>query len=226
MWQFWTMLLLALMSRVTTVFCQSGDSDWGSGFDIYPPLMATNNTLKAFDDEPENVKNNYLLASPSPPPLFHFEPQPDDCSVHFSTNGAVSARRLKAFEEELDFLRAIQHRNKVVMENLEQFVGSELGDQKYEDVIKENVISVQEEHKGCNEDLEKAEEELKNQLKGDGFAVMQKVREESVVFEEMLRAAADIASRLERSSKVLHASFTQQLKTLSESTTRKMMKSI
>lgn len=53
-----------------------------------------------------------------------------------------------------------------------------------------------------------------------------RVREESVVFEEMLRAAADIASRLERSSKALHASFTQQLKTLSESTTRKRMKSI
>ncbi|MED6275137.1 hypothetical protein CHARACLAT_023494 [Characodon lateralis] len=128
------------------------------------------------------------------------------------TNAAVSAQRLKARRKELDHLRAIQGGNKAVVENLEQFVGAQLGDQKYEDVIKENIIGIQEDYKGCKEDLEKAEEDLKSQLEGDGFAGMQKVREESVVFEETLRAAADIASRLERSSRALHASFSRQLK--------------
>ncbi|KAM4713121.1 uncharacterized protein FYW61_020245 [Anableps anableps] len=212
MWQFWMKLTLAWISLATLVFGQSGDGDWGSGFDISPGLMATNDTLEAVGDEPVSVKNNHLLTLSSPPPLLQFEPQPDKCSVHFNTNAAISARKLKAQREELDYLWAIQRGNKAVVENLEQFVGAELGDQTYEDVIKENIISIQEDHKGCNEDLEKAEEDLKNQLAGDGFAGMQKVREESVVFEEMLRAAADIASRLERSSQALHVSFTQQLK--------------
>ncbi|KAM4528730.1 uncharacterized protein V3H82_026989 [Fundulus diaphanus] len=210
--QVWMKLILAWISLATAVFGQSGDDDWGSGFDIYPALMATNDTLEAVGDEPVSVESNYLLASPSPPPLLQFEPQPDNCSVHFSTNAAVSARKLKARREELDYLRATQSGIKTMVESLEQFVGAELGDQKYEDVIKENIISIQEDHKGCNEDLEKAEEDLKNQLEEDGTAGMEKVREESVVFGEMLRAAADIASRLERSSKTLHASFTQRLK--------------
>ncbi|XP_047244504.1 uncharacterized protein si:ch211-142k18.1 [Girardinichthys multiradiatus] len=212
MWQFWMKLILVWISLATPVFGQSGDNDWGSGFDIYPALMATSDTLEAAGDAPVSVKNNYLLTTPSPPPLLQFEPQPDNCSVHFSTNAAVSAQRLKARRKELDHLRAIQGGNKAVVENLEQFVGAQLGDQKYEDVIKENIIGIQEDYKGCKEHLEKAEEDLKSQLEGDGFAGMQKVREESVVFEETLRAAADIASRLERSSQALHASFSRQLK--------------
>lgn len=39
-----------------------------------------------------------------------------------------------------------------------------------------------------------------------------RIREESLVFEDMLRAATDIANRLESSSQVLQASFTKQLK--------------
>lgn len=212
MWQFWMRLMLVWISLATAAFGQSGDGEWGSGFDIFPGLMGTNDTLEAVGDEPVSAKNNHLLTPPSPPPSLQFEPQPDKCSVHFSTNAAVSARKLEARREELDYLYAIQHGNKAVVENMEQFVGAELGDRKYEDVIKENIISIQEDHKGCNENLDKAEEELKNQLMGNGFAGMQKLREESVVFEEMLRAAADIASRLERSSQALHVSLTRQFK--------------
>ncbi|XP_032441302.1 uncharacterized protein LOC116734188 [Xiphophorus hellerii] len=212
MWQFWMKLILAWMSLATPIFGQSGDGDWGSGFDIFPGLMATNDTLESVGDEPARVKNNHLLTPSSAAPSLQFEPQPDKCSVHFSTKAAASAQKLKALREELDYLKTIQRGNKAVVENLEQFVGAELGDQKYEDMIKENIISIQEDHKGCNEDLEKAEEDLRKQLEGDGFAGMEKVREESVVFEEMLRAAADIASRLERSSQTLHVSFTRQLK--------------
>ncbi|XP_007544325.1 uncharacterized protein LOC106943576 [Poecilia latipinna] len=213
MWQFWMKLILAWISLATPIFGQSGDGDWGSGFDILPASTATNDTLEAVGDEPASAKNNHLLIPSSPSPSLQSEPQPDKCSVHFSTKAeTVSARKLKARREELDYLRTIQRANKAVVENLAQFVGAELGDQKYEDVIKENIISIQEDHKGCSEDLEKAEEDLRKQLEGDGFAGMEKVREESVIFEEMLRAAADIASRLERSSQALHVSFTRQLK--------------
>lgn len=39
-----------------------------------------------------------------------------------------------------------------------------------------------------------------------------RIREESLAFEDMLRAAADIASRLESSAQALHTSFTKQMK--------------
>lgn len=174
MWQFWMKLILAWMSLATPIFGQSGDGDWGSGFDIFPGLMATNDTLESVGDEPARVKNNHLLTPSSAAPSLQFEPQPDKCSVHFSTKAAASAQKLKARREELDYLKTIQRGNKAVVENLEQFVGAELGDQKYEDIIKENIISMQEDHKGCNEDLEKAEEDLRKQLEGDGFAGMEK----------------------------------------------------
>ncbi|XP_069552759.1 uncharacterized protein [Brachyistius frenatus] len=219
MWHCWMTCILAWVSMATPTLCQSGDGDWGSGFDVYSAIMATNDTLQAVGDEPARVKKDHdwstsAAFSPPPSPEFHFEPQPDKCSVHFSTN-AASARRLKAQREELAYLQAIQHGNKAVMENLVQFVGAELGDQSYEDVIKENVIGIQEDHKSCHEEVEKAEEDLEKQLEGDvmdTLAGMQKIREESLAFEEMLRAAADIASRLESSSQALHASFTKQLK--------------
>lgn len=164
-------LILALVSMVTPTLCQSGDGDWGSGFDMYSVIMASNNTAQAVGDEPARVKNSHDWAasaafSPSPVPVLHHEPQADKCSVHFSTNPAL-ARRLKAQREELAYLQAIQHGNKAVMENLVQFVGDELGDQGYEDVIKENVIGTQEDQKSCHEVLEKAEEDLKKQLEGD-----------------------------------------------------------
>ncbi|CAI5683639.1 uncharacterized protein si:ch211-142k18.1 [Oreochromis niloticus] len=215
----WTNVILALVSMATLAQCQSGDGDWGSGFDIYSVIMATNNTLQAVGDEPAKVKNSHdwttmAASSPSPTPELHHEPQSDRCSVHFSTNTA-SARRLKAQREELAYLQAIQHGNKAVMENLVQFVGDELGDQRYEDVIKENVIGIQEDQKSCHEVVEKAEEDLKKQLEGDvpdSFSGIHKIREESLAFEDMLRAAADIASRLESSAQALHTSFTKQMK--------------
>ncbi|KAM4521543.1 uncharacterized protein PAE49_001609 [Odontesthes bonariensis] len=220
MWHCSMNFILAWVSIATPILGQSGDGDWGSGFDISSAIMATNDTLQAVGDEPERVKNNHhwtmtAASSPLPSSSLHFEAQPDKCSVHFSTNAAALARRLKAQREELAYLQAIQHGNKAVVENLEQFVGAELGDQNYEDVIKENIIGIQEDHKTCTEVVEKAEEDLEKQLEGnilDSPAGMQKIREESLAFEDMLRTAADIASRLEISSQTLHASFTRQLK--------------
>ncbi|XP_040920544.1 uncharacterized protein si:ch211-142k18.1 [Toxotes jaculatrix] len=223
MWRCWMPFILAWVSMGTPMLCQSGDGDWGSGFGIYSAVMATNDTSQAVGDEPARMKNNHdwiasAAFSPSPSPTLHFEPHPDKCSVHFSTNTA-SARRLKAQKEELAYLQAIKRGNEAVMENLVQFVEAELGEQSYEDVIKENIIGIQEDHKSCHEVVEKAEEDLEKQLEGDvldAFAGMQKIREESLAFEDMLRTAVDIANRLETTSQALQASFTKQLKDITK----------
>ncbi|XP_034999186.1 uncharacterized protein si:ch211-142k18.1 [Hippoglossus stenolepis] len=219
MWSCWMWpLILAWVSMATQTLCQSGDVDWGSGSDIDPAVMSTNDTSQAAGDEPVRMKNNSdshtSAAFPSPSPTLHHESQPDRCSLHFATDAAL-ARRLKAERGELAYLQAIQHGNEAVMENLAQFVGAEVGDQRYEDVIEENLVGTQEEHKRCQEVVEKAEEDLEKQLEGDAsdaLAGMQKIREESSAFNNMLRAAADIANRLESSSQALQASFTKQLK--------------
>ncbi|XP_038583784.1 uncharacterized protein si:ch211-142k18.1 [Micropterus salmoides] len=221
MWHCWMHFILAWISMATPTLCQSGD--WGSGFDIYSETAATNDTSQAVGDEPVRMRNNQdwitsAASSPSPSPTLLYEPQPDKCFVHFSTN-AASARRLKAQKEELAYLQAIQHGNKAVMESLEQFVGAELGDLSYEDVIKENILGIHEDQKNCHEVVEKAEEDLEKQLEGEVSGViagMQKIRQESLAFEDMLRTAADIANRLEISSQVLHASFTKQLKDIAK----------
>ncbi|XP_029281496.1 uncharacterized protein LOC115003737 [Cottoperca gobio] len=221
MWRCWMPFLLAWVSMATPILCQSGD--WGSGFDISSAVMATNDTSQAVGDEPVRIRNNQdwitssaFSPSPSPSPTLQYEPQPDKCSVHFSTN-AATARRLKAQKEEISYLQAIQHGNKAVMENLVEFVGAEVGDQSYEDVIKENVIGIQEDHKSCHEVVEKAEDDMEKQLEGEVLgAGMQKIRDESLALEDMVRAAVDIANRLDISSQALHASFTKQLKDIAK----------
>ncbi|KAM9779507.1 uncharacterized protein si:ch211-142k18.1 [Syngnathus typhle] len=183
--RWWTGVLVALIAMATPSTCQSGDGDYGSGFDAYPAVTAA--------DEPASEET---------------------CSVRFGTRGA-SARLLKARREEVAFLQAIQHANRAVIENLVQYVGAELGAESYEDVIRVNVAGAQEEHRSCREVLEKAEEDLEKQLQGellDTLAGLQKIREESAAFEEMVRAATDIAGRLESSSQGLHASFAKQLR--------------
>ncbi|KAM7367969.1 hypothetical protein PAMP_014228 [Pampus punctatissimus] len=218
MWRCWMPFILAWAFMATPTLCQSGDGDWGSGFDIYSAITATNDTSQAVGDEPVKMRNNHdwitsAAFSPSPSPMLNYNPQPDKCSVHFSTSTA-SARRLKAQKEELAYMQAIQHGNQAVMENLVQYMGAELGDQSYEDVIKENIIGTQDENKSCHKVVEKAEEDLEKQLAGDTDALvkMQRIREETLAFEDMVRTATDIANRLDSSSQALHASFTKQLK--------------
>lgn len=162
----WLNFILAWVSMATPIFSQSGDDDWGSGFYVFPATVDTNGTLQAIGDEPGRVKDNHpqmVSVGSSPAPSL----RPDECSVHFGTNSAASARRLNAQKEALSHLRTIQRGNKAVVENLEQFVGAELGDQSYEDVIKDNIIGIQEDQKGCNEVVEKAENDFKKQLEGD-----------------------------------------------------------
>lgn len=166
MWHCWIHFISAWVFMATPTRCQSGD--WGSGADIYS-VMATNQTMKAIGDEPERVRGNHdwvtsAAFSPLSSPLLQLEPQsPDKCSVYFST----SPRRLKAQREELTYLQAIQHGNKAVVDNLVQFVGAELGDQSYEDVIKENILGIQEDQKSCHGVVEKAEQDLQQQLEGE-----------------------------------------------------------
>ncbi|XP_076004859.1 uncharacterized protein LOC142999275 [Genypterus blacodes] len=213
MWCSWTPFALLWVSMVTPALCQSGDGDWGSGF-----VQATNDTSQVAGDEPVRTTNSQKVwitsAATSPAPTLLTDAGPDKCSVFFNTDPAF-ARRLKAQREQVAYLQAIQHGNRAVMENLAQYVGAELGDQSYEDVIKENIVGTREDQKSCQEVLDKAVEDLEKQLEGDvseAVAGMQKIREESRVFNDMLGAAADVASRLERSSQALHASFTRQLK--------------
>ncbi|XP_062268104.1 uncharacterized protein si:ch211-142k18.1 [Platichthys flesus] len=223
MWRCWMWpLILAWVSMATPTLCQSGDVDWGSGFGFDPAVMSTNDTSQAAGDEPVRMKNSRdshtSAALPSLSPTLHHEPQPDRCSLHFATDAAL-ARRLKAQREELAYLQALQHGNQAVMENLAQFVGAVVGDQRYEDVIEENLVGIKEEHKRCREVVEKAEDDLEKQLEGDALdtlAGMQKIREESSAFDAMHRAAADIANRLESSSQALQASFTKQLKEINK----------
>ncbi|XP_057678826.1 uncharacterized protein si:ch211-142k18.1 isoform X2 [Corythoichthys intestinalis] len=193
----WTGVLLALVSMATPTLSQSGDGDYGSGYEAYSPV-------KAAADEPAKATPNPTLVSRSPV-------LKDTCSVRFSTRG-VSARVLKAQQEEVAYLQAIQHANKAVVENLVQYVGAEMGDQNYEEVIRSNVDGIREDYKTCQEVVEKAEEDLEKQLQGgvlDTLAGMQKIREESASFADMLRATSDIAGRLESSSQTLLATFKQ-----------------
>ncbi|XP_037305390.2 uncharacterized protein si:ch211-142k18.1 [Pungitius pungitius] len=215
MWCCWTHFVLAWVSMATPTSCQSGD--WGSGFEMDSAIAATNETSRAVGDEPVRIGNNQdwmtsAAFSPSLPPKLQYEPQPGECSVHFSTT-AASARRLRAQREELVRLQALQRANKALMENLEQFVGAELGGQSYKDVIKENVDGIAKDNSSCHEVVEKAEEDMQKQLEGEeSSAGMQKMRDESLAFEDLLRVAGDIAGRLETSSQALHASFSKQLK--------------
>lgn len=161
--------VLAVVSISTPLLGQSGD--WGSGFDILSETTTSNNVSQAAGDEPvrTGIDPDWITSAafpPSPSPTLHFEHKPNKCSVFFNTDPAV-ARRLKAQKEEVAYLQAIQHGNKAVMENLVQFVGEELGDQSYEDVIKENIIGIQEDQKSCHEVVEKAEEDMEKQLEGE-----------------------------------------------------------
>ncbi|KAK7906880.1 hypothetical protein WMY93_015492 [Mugilogobius chulae] len=213
----WVSMFAVWVTLVSPAFCQSGDGDWGSGLDLDSTLMIANDTFHTVGDEPARTTANpkpitHINQPPSPAPTLLYEPQPDKCSVFFSTK---TSARLKAYQEEMAYLQAIQHGNRAVMDNLVQYVGAELGQNRYEDIIKENIIGIQAEQKSCHETVEKAEEDLKKQLEGEAMGAlsgMQKVREESLAFEDMLSAAADIASRLESSAQTLHAAFTRKLK--------------
>jgi len=145
---------------VMPVYCQSGDDgELGSG-DISGPVVTGNSSAPIFHapgDEPDRTRPLFQTLS---------ETEGGDCYVHFHT-GQVMTRRLRAFREEVAYLKALQHGNQAVMENLVQFVGAEMGDQRYEEVIQENIVGIREDHVSCETVVTKAAEEMESQLEGD-----------------------------------------------------------
>ncbi|XP_016416031.1 uncharacterized protein LOC107746370 [Sinocyclocheilus rhinocerous] len=199
----WLFTLLVML-----VYCQSGDDgEWGSG-DVSGTAITGNSSTSVFHavgDEPDRTR-----------PIFQTlaETEGGDCYVNFHTSQVIS-RRLRAFREEVAYLKALQHGNQAVMENLVQFVGAEMGDQRYEEVIQENIVGIREDHVSCESVVTKAAEELESQLEGDAQATLagiQKIKEESLAFEEILRTTTDIATRLESSSRALHVEMIEQLR--------------
>lgn len=162
--------LLAWVSMATPVLCQN--EEWGSGLDRFS-VTTTNNTTQAVGDEPDRTSDEHdwlapAAFSPSPSPTLQGEHQLDRCAVHFST----SALRLKAGKEHLAYTHTVQRGNRAVMDNLLQFVGAELGDQRYEDVIRENVIGIQEDQKTWHQVVEKAENDMQEQLEGQASGTL------------------------------------------------------
>ncbi|XP_045577133.1 uncharacterized protein si:ch211-142k18.1 isoform X2 [Salmo salar] len=157
-WWCWLLVTLLWVSTITNpCLGQSGDSsDWGSGFDVSMTTLSSNKNTSSSQEPGDypagsetETRESWVKILP-PKPVFHYKPEPDECSVHFSTSQA-SARRLKAQREELAYLKAIQHGNQAVVENLVQYIGAELGDeQRYEDVIEENIVGIREEQQSCN----------------------------------------------------------------------------
>eukprot|EP00063_Salmo_salar_P086850 XP_014061685.1 PREDICTED: uncharacterized protein LOC106608326 isoform X2 [Salmo salar] len=222
-WWCWLLVTLLWVSTITnSCLGQSGDSsDWGSGFDVSMTTLSSNKNTSSSQEPGDypagsetETRESWVKILP-PKPVFHYKPEPDECSVHFSTSQA-SARRLKAQREELAYLKAIQHGNQAVVENLVQYIGAELGDeQRYEDVIEENIVGIREEQQSCNGVVQKVMEDLEGQLEGDVLEALtgiRKIKEESLTFEGLFQAAADIAKGLDTLSQTLHASFTKQLK--------------
>ncbi|XP_031656862.1 uncharacterized protein LOC109883188 isoform X2 [Oncorhynchus kisutch] len=219
-WWCWLLVTLLWVSTITNpCLGQSGDSgDWGSGFDVSMTTLSTNNNTSSSQEPGDypagsetETRESWVKILP-PKPVFHYNTEPDECSVHFSTSQA-SARRQR---EELAYLKAIQHGNQAVVENLVQYIGAELREeQRYEDVIEENIVGIREEQQSCNSVVQKVMEDLEGQLEGDVLEALtgiRKIKEESLAFEGLFQAAADIAMRLDTLSQTLHASFTKQLK--------------
>lgn len=162
--------ILAWVSLATPMLCRS--EEWGSALDRFS-ITTTNNTIQTVGDEPDRTSNNHdwltpTAFSPSSSPMLQDEHQLDRCAVHFST----SSLRLKADKEHLAYMQTVQRGNKAVIENLLQFVGAELGDQRYKDVIKENIIGIQEDKKTCHEVVEKAEEDMRECLEGHATGML------------------------------------------------------
>ena len=64
-------------------------------------------------------------------------------------------------------MRAVQHGNQAIMENLVQYVSAEVGEQRYEAIIQENIVGIKEDHASCQEATRKALDDLEKQLEGD-----------------------------------------------------------
>lgn len=190
MWLQWNRCALICALLLASAHAQSGDAaEWGSGEDERPNVFFTSNATATSTTAPDSVTSQEVGDDPVqsggrrssdaswPPPFFEAimlggeegeedEVAEDACAVNFQTSAAW-ARQMKAYRDELAYLKAIQHGNQAVVENLVQYVGADMGEQRYQDVIEENISGIREEYSSCSGVVDKTAEELKTQLEGD-----------------------------------------------------------
>ncbi|KAJ8008673.1 hypothetical protein DPEC_G00080860 [Dallia pectoralis] len=211
--------LLCISTATTPCLSQSGDAgDWGSGFDVSTTTLSTilnTSSPQEHRDELGGAKRVFWVKTLTSEALPTPTPEVDKCSVRFSTSQPRS-RSLTVQRQDLYILKDIQHGNQAEVENLVQYVGAELREeQRYEDVIKENIAGLREDHHDCDRVVQKVVQDLEAELEGDTVEVVagkQRIRKEILVLEGLIQAAAVIATRLDISSQALHTSFTKQLK--------------
>lgn len=172
MWLKWTRSAVFCAFLLASAHAQSGDGEWGSGAET-PGLVFTSNATTATTSQEVGDDPIQIGDAGWPPPFFEAislgedgEEAEGECTVNFQTSLAW-ARQMKAYRDELTYLKAIQHGNQAVVENLVQYVGAEMGEQRYQDVIEENIGGIKEEHSSCSGVVEKTAEELQTQLAGD-----------------------------------------------------------
>lgn len=156
--------LLVWVVTVTATLCQSGDWDNGGSFGAPSVVGVANGSVQEAGDQPERSRERDQFTSAVFP--WHVRTEsggPDQCSVRFGT----ASRRPRAQWEELAYLQALQRANGAAVDDLEQYVEAEVGGQRYEDVIAENVAAVREEQESCRGEVQEAEEELQQRLEGD-----------------------------------------------------------
>ncbi|RXM28161.1 Neuronal acetylcholine receptor subunit alpha-2 [Acipenser ruthenus] len=99
----------------------------------------------------------------------------DQCSITFHTtrqpgsSSPCSARKDQrvSCEEELSYLNKIAHSNKVLMESLIYTASSEVGEEKYQEVISEAIVGIREDNLKFDGVVKKVLDEFEMQLEGD-----------------------------------------------------------
>ncbi|KAK6489411.1 hypothetical protein HHUSO_G6192 [Huso huso] len=144
------------------------------------------------------------------------ESSSDQCSITFHTtrqpgsSSPCSARKDQrvSWEEELSYLKKIAHSNKVLMESLIYTASSEVGEERYQEVVSEAIMGIREDNLKFDGVVKKVVDEFETQFQGhlDGT---QKVKEEYLIIEQMLHSTERIAKKLESASQDLYSSLTK-----------------
>ncbi|KAK1170420.1 hypothetical protein AOXY_G7261 [Acipenser oxyrinchus oxyrinchus] len=203
MLQCWVLCLVLGMCLVHNSLSQSGEdeTEMGSG---EPFAVFYSNRSREQEKEPRKA----VTLEP--------ESSSDQCSITFHTtqqpvsSSPCSARKDQrvSWEEELSYLNKLAHSNKVLMESLIYTASSEVGEEKYQEVISEAIVGIREDNLKFDGVVKKVLDEFEMQLEGD-LDGAQKVKEEYLIVEQMLRSTERIAKKLERASQDLYSSLTK-----------------
>ncbi|XP_066566482.1 uncharacterized protein LOC136753983 [Amia ocellicauda] len=201
--RWWVLCVVLGSSWVLRSLSQSGngDIDVGSG-DPFKSLRS--NHTEELEKEPERA--------------VRYESDISSCSVNFHTAQSrlwgSSRQEVKAWEEELKYLKEILHGNQVSMDSLIHTISTEVGELRYQEVIEESITGIKEENLNCDRVVNKVMEEFKTQLEGEEPSSAEgalKVKEEYLSIEGMLHTAETIAQKLESASQALYSSLKRQL---------------